>query len=200
MLLISSTTSLVLSGCSAMPMKNSISFQINDHLKGQDVIYRNNWPECSNLSGTPDTLKRQKYITTYSRCKVSPEGYVPEQIIIEYAPWLTMEQVEKILGDYPQKALSDIVLGFATEKEKNEFRIWNIKQQELIEKIPATAWKRIVLTPPKEVEKYKYQVSEGKGNRSRGKNIHYIISLHPDGSYDIETKLYWVQKYQLKWN
>ena len=183
-----------------MPMKNSISFQINDHLKGQDVIYRNNWPECSNLSGTPDTLKRQKYITTYSRCKVSPEGYVPEQIIIEYAPWLTMEQVEKILGDYPQKALSDIVLAFATEKEKNEFKIWNIKQQELIEKIPATAWKRIVLTPPKEVEKYKYQVPEGKGNRSRGKNIHYIISLNPDGSYDIETKLYWVSKYQEKWN
>ena len=58
----------------------------------------------------------------------------------------------------------------------------------------------IHLSPLKDVEKYKYQVPEGKGNRSRGKNIHYIISLHPDGSYDIETKLYWVQKYQLKWN
>jgi len=195
MLLISSTTSLALSGCSAMPMKNSISFQINDHLKGQDVVYRNNWPECSNLSGTPDTLKRQKYITTYSRCKVSPEGYVPQQIIIEYAPWLTMEQVEKILGDYPQKALSDIVLGFANEQQKMELKIWNLKQEELIAKIPATAWKRIILTPPKEVEKYKNQVPEGKGNRSRGKNIHYIISLNPDGSYDIETKLYWVSKY-----
>ncbi|WP_313661247.1 hypothetical protein [Acinetobacter variabilis] len=195
MLLMSSTTSLVLSGCSAMPMKNSISFQINDHLKGQDVVYRNNWPECSNLSGTPDTLKRQKYITTYSRCKVSPEGYVPQQIIIEYAPWLTMEQVEKILGDYPQKALSDIVLGFANEQQKMELKIWNLKQEELIAKIPATAWKRIILTPPKEVEKYKNQVPEGKGNRSRGKNIHYIISLNPDGSYDIETKLYWVSKY-----
>ena len=53
---------------------------------------------------------------------------------------------------------------------------------------------------PKEVEKYKYQVPEGKGNRSRGKNIHYIISLNPDGSYNIETKLYWVSKYQEKWN
>lgn len=200
MLLISSTTSLALSGCSAMPMKNSISFQINDHLKGQDVVYRNNWPECSNLSGTPDTLKRQKYITTYSRCKVSPEGYVPQQIIIEYAPWLTMEQVEKILGDYPQKALSDIVLGFANEQQKMELKIWNLKQEELIAKIPATAWKRIILTPPKEVEKYKNQVPEGKGNRSRGKEIHYLISLNPDGSYSIENKLYWVEKYQEKWN
>ncbi len=183
-----------------MPMKNSISFQINDHLKGQDVVYRNNWPECSNLSGTPDTLKRQKYITTYSRCKVSPEGYVPQQIIIEYAPWLTMEQVEKILGDYPQKALSDIVLGFANEQQKMELKIWNLKQEELIAKIPATAWKHIILTPPKEIEKYKNQVPEGKGNRSRGKEIHYLISLNPDGSYDIETKLYWVSKYQEKWN
>ena len=192
-LLISLTTSLVLSGCSSM-MKNSISFAI----KGQNksYIYKNTWPECANFKINSSL----KYNDLSDSCKVSPEGYVPPQIIIEYAPWLTMEQVQTILGEYPQKALSDIVLGFATEKEKNEFKIWNIKQQELIEKIPATAWKRIVLTPLKDVEKYKYQVPEGKGNRSRGKNIHYIISLHPDGSYDIETKLYWVQKYQLKWN
>ncbi|MDN5513319.1 hypothetical protein [Acinetobacter sp.] len=75
-----------------------------------------------------------------------------------------------------------------------------ITQQNGVAKLPPTAWKRIVLTPPKEVEKYKYQVPEGKGNRSRGKNIHYIISLNSDGSYSIETKLYWVQKYQEKWN
>ena len=184
---------MLATGCSSM-MQNSISFAI----KGQNksYIYKNTWPECANFKINSSL----KYNDLSDSCKVSPEGYVPPQIIIEYAPWLTMEQVEKILGDYPQKALSDIVLGFATEKEKNEFKIWNIKQQELIEKIPATAWKRIVLTPPKEVEKYKYQVPEGKGNRSRGKNIHYIISLNPDGSYDIETKLYWVQKYQERWN
>ena len=193
----------ILNGCQATAptMKNRISFEMdNQYWPTHSIVYKNNWPECGNLSGTPDAIKKQKYITTYSSCKVSPEGYVPQQIIIEYAPWLTMEQVQKTLGEYPQKALSDIVLGFATEKEKYEFEIWNRKQQELIEKIPATAWKRIILNPPQEVEKYKYQVPEGKGNRSRGKNIHYIISLHPDGSYDIETKLYWVQKYQLKWN
>ena len=72
-------------------------------------------------------------------------------------------------------------------------------QQESISKLPITAWKKLYLLP-KEVEKYKYQVPEGKGNRSRGKNIHYIISLNPDGSYDIETKLYWVSKYQENWN
>ena len=184
---------MLATGCSSM-MQNSISFAIK--WQNKSYIYKNTWPECANFKINPIL----KYNDVSDSCKVYPEGYVPPQIIIEYAPWLTMEQVEKILGDYPQKALSDIVLGFATEKEKNEFRIWNIKQQELIEKIPATAWKRIVLTPPKDVEKYKYQVPEGKGNRSRGKNIHYIISLNPDGSYDIETKLYWVSKYQEKWN
>lgn len=73
-------------------------------------------------------------------------------------------------------------------------------QQEGVAKIPATAWNHIVLTPPQEVEKYKYQVSEGKGNRSQSKEIHYLISLNPDGSYDIKTKLYWVSKYQEFWN
>ncbi|WP_407306063.1 hypothetical protein [Acinetobacter sp.] len=193
----------ILNGCqvTAPIMKNRINFEMdNKYWPVYSIVYKNNWPECGNLSGTPDVIKKQRYITTYSSCKVSPEGYVPEQIIIEYAPWLTMEQVQTILGEYPQKALSDIVLGFATEKEKNEFNMWNIKQQDFIEKIPVTAWKRIVLTPLKDIEKYKYQVPEGKGNRSRGKNIHYIISLSPDGSYSIETKLYWVQKYQLNWN
>ncbi|NNH01401.1 hypothetical protein [Acinetobacter sp. ANC 5414] len=193
----------ILTGCQTITptMKNSISFEMdNQYWPNHSIVYKNNWPECGNLSGTPDAIKKQKYITTYSRCKVSPEGYVPEQIIIEYAPWLTMEQVQKTLGEYPQKALSDIVLGFATEKEKSELEIWNRKQQELIEKIPATAWKQIVLTPPKEVKKYNYQVPEGKGNRSRGKEIHYLISLNPDGSYNIETKLYWVSKYQEFWN
>ena len=73
-------------------------------------------------------------------------------------------------------------------------------QQEGVAKIPTAAWKQIVLTPLKDIEKYKYQAPEGKGNRSRGKNIHYLISLSPDGSYSIETKLYWVQKYQRYWN
>ena len=192
-----------LNGCQATAptMKNRISFEMdNQYWPNHGIVYKNNWPECGNLTMTPDAIKKQKYITSYNSCKVEPEGYVPQQIIIEYAPWLTMEQVQKTLGEYPQKALSDIVLGFATEKEKNELEMWNRKQQELIEKIPATAWKRIILNPPQEVEKYKYQVPEGKGNRSRGKNIHYIISLNPDGSYDIETKLYWVSKYQKFWN
>lgn len=191
---------LTLSGCSSAAMKNSISFQIYDHLKGQDVIYKNNWPECGNLTMTPDAIKKQKYITSYSSCKVEPEGYVPQQIIIEFAPWLTMEQREKNLGEYPQEALSHMVLGFATEQEKNIFKIWNMKQQQLIEKIPATAWKRIVLTPPQEVEKYKGQIPEGKGDRSRGKRIHYIISLQPDGSYSIKTELNWVDKHLRYWN
>lgn len=74
-------------------MKNRISFEMdNQYWPIHSIVYKNNWPECGNLSGTPDAIKKQKYITTYSSCKVSPEGYVPEQIIIEYAPWLTYEE------------------------------------------------------------------------------------------------------------
>lgn len=43
--------------------------------------------------------RKTKYLTTDNTCKVSPEGYVPEQIIIEYAPWLTYEeQIKKGYG------------------------------------------------------------------------------------------------------
>ena len=204
-LLISLTTSLVLSGCSSM-MKNSISFAI----KGQNksYIYKNTWPECANFKINPAL----KYNDLSDSCKVSPEGYVPEQIIIEYAPWLTYEDQQKIpelkgkeviiTGDRvtPYGITKDAFIGKDENALKYNTTILKKNIESAIDKLPPTAWKRIVLTPLKDVEKYKYQVPEGKGNRSRGKNIHYLISLSPDGSYSIETKLYWVQKYQRYWN
>ena len=204
-LLISLTTSLVLSGCSSM-MKNSISFAI----KGQNksYIYKNTWPECANFKINPAL----KYNDLSDSCKVSPEGYVPEQIIIEYAPWLTYEAQQKIpelkgkeviiTGDRvtPYGITKDAFIGKDENALKYNTTILKKNIESAIDKLPPTAWKRIVLTPLKDTEKYKYQVPEGKGNRSRGKNIHYIISLHPDGSYDIETKLYWVSKYHEFWN
>ncbi|MEG1856312.1 MAG: hypothetical protein RR231_12525, partial [Acinetobacter sp.] len=98
----------LLTGCqTTSSMKNSISFVVGPSQHGLAFVFKNNWPECGNLTGTPDTVKKQKYITTYSSCKVSPEGYVPQQIIIEYAPWLTMMCAEKTvdfhLGDSKQR-------------------------------------------------------------------------------------------------
>ena len=75
-----------------------------------------------------------------------------------------------------------------------------VAQQNGIAKLPSSVWKRIVLTPTQEVEKYKGQVPEGKGDRRRGKRIHYTISLQPDGSYSIKTELNWVDKYLRYWN
>lgn len=179
---------MLATGCSSM-MKNSISFSI--HGQNKSYIYKNTWPECANFKINP----KLKYNDLSDSCKVSPEGYVPQQIIIEYVPWMTYEeQIKKGYG-VPEE------LRYASgENAEQRRQAIMITQQNGVAKLPPTAWKRIVLTPPKEVEKYKYQVPEGKGNRSRGKNIHYIISLNSDGSYSIETKLYWVQKYQEKWN
>ncbi|TCB60988.1 hypothetical protein E0H85_03830 [Acinetobacter terrae] len=186
---------MLVTGCASM-MKNSISFAI--HYDSGKFIYKNNWPLCGNFydsDGNMPVKRKTKYLTTDSSCKVSPEGYVPEQIIIEYAPWLTYEeQIKKGYGVPEELRYAD-----GEEAETKRLAI-KATQQEGITKIPATAWKQIVLIPPKEVEKYKYQVPEGKGNRSRGKEIHYLISLNPDGSYSIETKLYWVQKYRKNWN
>lgn len=72
-------------------MKNSVSFQINDHLKNKDAIYKKNWPKCGNFNSSDVRMGGGKYITFTSTCKVEPEGYVPEKIIIEYTPWLTMD-------------------------------------------------------------------------------------------------------------
>ena len=188
-------------------MKNSISFAI----KGQNksYIYKNTWPECANFKINPAL----KYNDLSDSCKVSPEGYVPEQIIIEYAPWLTYEAQQKIpelkgkeviiTGDRvaPYGITKDAFIGKDENALKYNTTILKKNIESAIDKLPPpTAWKQIVLTPLKDVEKYKYQVPERKGNRSRGKNIHYLISLSPDGSYSIETKLYWVQKYQLNWH
>lgn len=177
-------------------LKNRISFEMdNQYWPKHSIVYKNNWPECGNLTMTPEAIKKQKYITTYSSCKVSPEGYVPQQITIEYTPWLTYEEQIKKGYSVPEE------LRYASGKNAEQKRqAIMIAQQNGIAKLPSNVWKHIVLTPPKEVEKYKYQVPEGNGNRNRGKNIHYIISLKPDGSYSIETKLYWTEPYQKNWN
>jgi hypothetical protein len=138
----------ILSGCQtiAPTMKNSISFAIKGQNK-KSYIYKNTWPECANFK----IKSSLKYNDLSDSCKVSPEGYVPEKIIIEYAPWLTYEeQIKKGYG-VPEE------LRYADGEEAEEKRLAIMAaQQEGIAKIPATAWKRIVLTPPKEVEKYKY--------------------------------------------
>ena len=189
---------LTLTGCQTNGgnMKNSISFEMdNQYWPNHGIVYKNNWPECGNLTMTPDVIKKQKYITTYSSCKVEPEGYVPQQIIIEYAPWLTYEeQIKKGYG-VPEE------LRYASgENAEQKRQAIMVAQQNGIAKLPPSAWKRIVLTPPKEVEKYKNQVPEGKGDRRRGKRIHYTISLQPDGSYSIKTELNWVDKHLKYWN
>lgn len=59
------------------------------------TFFKNNWPLCRNFydsDGNMPVKRKTKYLTTDNTCKVSPEGYVPEQIIIEYAPWLTYEE------------------------------------------------------------------------------------------------------------
>ena len=204
MLLISLVTSLVLSGCSSM-MKNSISFAI--HYDSGKFVYKNNWPLCDNFydsDGNMPVKRKAKYLTTDSSCKVSPEGYVPEQIVIEYAPWLTYQEQVKVglANSRTFFHLDELSRDKWPSHEVLNTYANNIERKKMatIDKLPPSAWKQIVLTPPKEVEKYKYQVPEGKGNRSRGKEIHYLISLNPDGSYSIETKLYWVSKYQEFWN
>ncbi|WP_250852390.1 hypothetical protein [Acinetobacter sp. ANC 5414] len=177
-------------------MKNSISFAI--HYDSGKFVYKNNWPLCGNFydsDGNMPVKRKTKYLTTDNTCKVSPEGHVPQQIIIDYAPWLTYE--EQIQKD--MVSLKNYVMLKEKRQQKKRLAIM-AAQQEGVAKIPATEWKRIILTPPQEVEKYKYQFPEGKGNHSRGKEIHYLISLNPDGSYSIETKLYWVSKYQKFWN
>ncbi len=189
---------LTLTGCQANGgnMKNSISFEMdNQYWPNHGIVYKNNWPECGNLTLTPDAIKKQKYITSYSSCKVEPEGYVPQQIIIEYAPWLTYEeQIKKGYG-VPEE------LRYASgENAEQKRQAIMVAQQNGIAKLPSSVWKRIVLTPPQEVEKYKGQVPEGKGDRRRGKRIHYTISLQPDGSYIIKTELNWVDKYLKYWN
>ena len=186
----------LLTGCqTTSSMKNSISFVVGPSQHGLAFVFKNNWPECGNLTMTPDVIKKQKYVTSYNSCKVEPEGYVPQQIIIEYAPWLTYEeQIKKGYG-VPEE------LRYASgENAEQKRQAIMVAQQNGIAKLPPSAWNRIVLTPPQEVEKYKNQVPDGKGDRRRGKTIHYTISLQPDGSYSIKTELNWVDKHLKYWN
>ncbi len=81
-----------LQGCMpAFLMKNSVEFNLYDNMHAAQAIYKNNWPSCA---GYPAPKPGDKYITAIDDCKVKPDGYVPKEIVIEYAPWLTYPQLE----------------------------------------------------------------------------------------------------------
>jgi hypothetical protein len=207
----------LLTGCQATApiMKNSITFVVGPSQHNVGFVFKNNWPLCANFydsNGKMPVKREGKYLTSDSTCKVSPEGYVPSQIIIDYAPWLTYEEQQKIpelrakqvliIGDEVRNGVlyKSVVKGKDKEALNYNLTVLAKNEEAAIDKLPASAWKSIVLTPPREVDKYKFQTPEGSGNHSRGKEIHYIISLKPDGTYSIKTELYWKQPYQKNWN
>ncbi|MGQ1137695.1 hypothetical protein ACT43S_03105 [Acinetobacter baumannii] len=201
-------SSFLLTGCqTTSSMKNSITFVVGPSQHGLSFVFKNNWPLCRNFydhNGNMPAKRQTKYLTHDNTCKIEPEGYVPEKIIIEYAPWLTYEeQVKAGMGNSRTAFnLDNIPLGkqppletlLAYDKKIEK------KIQLAIDKLPTSSWKQIVLYPPQEVAKYKNQLPEGKGDPKRGKEIHYTISLKPDGTYTITTKLYWKVPYQKYWN
>ncbi len=194
-------------GCAPIPsfmMKNSVTFVFHDNFGKQQVVFKNTWPKCANFN----IAKTTKYNLISDDCKVTPEGHVPSEIVIEYAPWLTLAQQNEI-PDLAAKEtflykkviapdtgnLVDEVIGRdeAALEYNGTVRMRNV--QSAIDKLPASSWKRIVLHPTDLVSKYRFNKPSGRGNRLRGKELHYIITLNPDGSYKVEDKLYWVSPY-----
>ncbi len=207
----------LLTGCQATApiMKNSITFVVGPSQHNVGFVFKNNWPLCANFydnKGNMPVKREGKYLTSDSTCKVSPEGYVPQQIIIDYAPWLTYEEQQKIpelkarpvyiIGDEMRhgELVKNVRLGENEGAALYNTTVRTKNVEAAIDKLPVSAWKSIVLTPPTEVAKYKFQTPEGSGNHRRGKDILYIISLKPDGTYSIKTELYWKQPYQKNWN
>ncbi|UGQ25301.1 hypothetical protein [Acinetobacter calcoaceticus] len=92
-------SALLLIGCqTTSSMKNSITFVVGPSQHGLSFVFKNNWPLCGNFydhNGNMPVKRQAKYLTHDNTCKIEPEGYVPEKIIIEYTPWLTYEEQVK---------------------------------------------------------------------------------------------------------
>ncbi|WP_252152144.1 hypothetical protein [Acinetobacter venetianus] len=165
-------------------MKNRINFEMdNQYWPKHSIVYKNNWPECGNLTMTPDVIRKQKYITTYSSCTISPAGYVPQQIIIEYAPWLTYEEQQKIpelrakeTFLYKKKIspdtgnLVDEMIGRDEDAIEYNSTVLIKNVQAAIDKLPPTTWKKIVIYPPQAVKNWEKQPRWKDGKMERWKD------------------------------
>ena len=182
-------------GCSLLPMKNTISFEVA-YDDAQSIVFKNTWPKCS----YPTISPQEKYITIFRYCNyVQPSGYIPDEIVIEYAPWLTMEQEESKIGLFPEKAFSDRTLGNSSKAQLQEVEGWYQRQSQLVDKLPPSAWRKIVLHPKELVKKYKGIDPEGEGLRSSGKVLSYNITLHKNGTNEITDYQNWMFKASNSW-
>ncbi len=115
--------------------------------------------------------------------------------MIEYAPWLTYPQQEAAgLGNARSYfKLDDINRNDWPPMQVLKYYNDNIDKKIIseIDKIPANAWKKIVLHPQELVEQYKSIKPKGRGVFSEGKVIEYNIGINADGSYEISHRLLW---------
>ena len=200
----------LLTGCqTTSSMKNSISFVVGPSQHGLAFVFKNNWPECGNLTMTPDAIKKQKYITSYNSCKVEPEGYVPQQIIIEYAPWLTYEEQQKIpelrakeTFLYRKKIspdtgnLVDEMIGRDEDAIEYNSTVLSKNVQAAIDKLSPTTWKKIVIYPPQTVKNWEKQ-PRWKDGKMKTNSIDIIVTLKPDGTHSIQENFYWKEPFKI---
>jgi hypothetical protein len=144
-------------------------------------------------SGAPNPLNKtstyyRKYVDFGGRCIMEPGDYVPDEIVIEYAPWLTAQQITAKGLDYNDAQMYAEHRVFPNaDDDRYTDNINRLKDLD-IAKIPASQWHRIVLHPKQDyATKYNYapKLDKGWSKYSNNKILQYNIVVNRDGSNNL---------------
>ncbi|MCF9047116.1 hypothetical protein [Acinetobacter nectaris] len=147
----------------------------------------NSRPNCESLTKEEKKYYQPRNFSLYSRFCFD-ENYFPDTMVIEYAKWKTSEEYEKELNIvYPPQ-----VVDLRDPDYNNTMGIIYKKIDDDIDKLPASAWHKVVIHPKEMLKEAKqHQRLKGKGYLPSGTELLITIEIQKDGSAKVKTDYHW---------
>ncbi|SDC29259.1 hypothetical protein [Acinetobacter boissieri] len=147
----------------------------------------NSHPDCMRLNKEEKQYYQPHNFPLTSRFCFD-ENYFPETMVLEYAKWKTDEQYEKELNIVYPARLPD----YDVTEYRNQMATINKKIDDDIDKLPASAWHKVIIHPKEMLQEAKKQQRlKGKGYLPSGTELLITIEIQKDGSAIVKTNYHW---------
>ncbi|MBF7683661.1 hypothetical protein I2F27_10050 [Acinetobacter sp. B5B] len=177
-------------GCADDITSSSMEIGIDNNLYPNLAAIRaipNSRPNCSPIYSWEKNYYQPHNFPLYTRFCFD-RNYFPDTMVLEYAKWKTDEEYKKELNIVYPPQVADL----EDPTYNNAMAIIDKKIDDDIDKLPASAWHKVVIHPKEMLkEAKKQQRLKGKGYLPSGTELLISIQIQKDGSAIVKTNYHW---------